>query len=614
MTISADMLHLTGDPTVADELELSTWNAALGAQHPSGRWWTYNTPINGMREASAHTIVFQSRYGTPELNCCSVNAPRSIGLLGDWAVTTDPAGVFVNFYGPSQLGLTLSDGTPLTITQETQYPAAGEIKLKLTLAKPTKFNLRLRIPAWSQTSALALNGKAAPTTPEAGTYASIERTWENGDELTLTLDTRLRTWTGHQGRRGTATLFTGPLLLAFDQHDNTQDTTNLPTFDLANLNLTAAPVADPADPFAPLVSFTAQAQGAAAPVTLRDFAGAGSHGTYYASWLPAVNTRPSPNWRLAPRRGQAVPAGPVLFEWSAVADAINFRLLVARDVAFKQIVADEVATDARRHVIEKGLESGATYYWKVIASNARGNAESVGTPWAFTLDPKQPNTVKAQLEKIRLATSGRGPQQILVSSEIIDGKFESAAQVDPKAQWQAAPDAQGRAGHAAEFAGKPEGALRFSLPAFPPTDYTFVCWFKPADLQRKELQHICSAWTRPYDDPLRLTIEKGQLSARIEAGSCYATGPAQLTAGAWQQAVVVKLGATLTLYLNGKKISTVTVPESLSTDATVLALGANPSPVYQEAFVGSIAAARLLAKPFTAEEATACYTAESTGK
>jgi DUF1680 family protein len=70
------VLKLTGDPHAADELELAMLNGGLGAQHPSGRWWTYNTPMDGAREASAHTIVFQARAGTPELNCCSVNGPR----------------------------------------------------------------------------------------------------------------------------------------------------------------------------------------------------------------------------------------------------------------------------------------------------------------------------------------------------------------------------------------------------------------------------------------------------------------------------------------------------------------------------------------------------------
>ena len=57
-----------GEPFTAADVAFTfndvVLNASLGAQHPSGRWWTYNTPMDGIREASAHTIVFQSRAGT----------------------------------------------------------------------------------------------------------------------------------------------------------------------------------------------------------------------------------------------------------------------------------------------------------------------------------------------------------------------------------------------------------------------------------------------------------------------------------------------------------------------------------------------------------------------
>ena len=65
IALTVDYLKLTGDPRAVDDVELATLNGGLGAQHVSGRWWTYNTPMDGVREASAHTIVFQARAGTP---------------------------------------------------------------------------------------------------------------------------------------------------------------------------------------------------------------------------------------------------------------------------------------------------------------------------------------------------------------------------------------------------------------------------------------------------------------------------------------------------------------------------------------------------------------------
>ena len=96
MALTVDALRLTGDPVAADELELSTFNGDARRPAPVGRWWTYNTPMDGVREASHHTIVFQARAGTPELNCCSVNGPRGLGMLSEWAVIQTDEGLAVS--------------------------------------------------------------------------------------------------------------------------------------------------------------------------------------------------------------------------------------------------------------------------------------------------------------------------------------------------------------------------------------------------------------------------------------------------------------------------------------------------------------------------------------
>jgi DUF1680 family protein len=100
IALSVEMLRLTGASIVADELELSTLNAVIGAHARSGRWVTYNTPMDGVRRASADEIVFQARAGSPELNCCSVNGARGFGMIGDWALLHDADGLILNWYGP----------------------------------------------------------------------------------------------------------------------------------------------------------------------------------------------------------------------------------------------------------------------------------------------------------------------------------------------------------------------------------------------------------------------------------------------------------------------------------------------------------------------------------
>jgi len=282
MALSVDMLQLTGDSQVADELELSTLNATLGAQSPSGRWWTYNTPMDGTRKASAHEIVFQAREGSPELNCCSVNGPRSLWMLSEWAVMQSADEPVLNYYGPSAFTVTLSSGQPLRLMQTTDYPLQGQIKIALGLAKPERFALRARIPAWSKETQAWLNGEALGGI-EPGSYLRLEREWHDGDTIRLELDMSIRTWIGEREAAGKVSLYRGPLLLAYDRRFNAMDPDDLPALDLAHPEATPVPWRGGwPEPWL-LVRLSAQdGRG----ITLCDFATAGAAGTPYRTWLP----------------------------------------------------------------------------------------------------------------------------------------------------------------------------------------------------------------------------------------------------------------------------------------------------------------------------------------
>ena len=123
LAMSVEMLRMTGSSVVADEIELATLNSGFGLHSRSGRWVTYNTPMDGVRNASAHDIVFQARAGSPELNCCSVNGPRALGMIGDWALMRERGGLVLNWYGPGSMtvrarrhfrGFEAGDGVPAT--------------------------------------------------------------------------------------------------------------------------------------------------------------------------------------------------------------------------------------------------------------------------------------------------------------------------------------------------------------------------------------------------------------------------------------------------------------------------------------------------------------------
>jgi DUF1680 family protein len=305
IAMSVEMLKLTGNPVVADEIELSTLNAVLGMHSPTGRWATYNTPMNGIRRASAHSIVFQAREGSSELNCCSVNSPRGFGMMSDWALMRDSGGLVLNSYGPSVMTARLADGLSVTLTQDTEYPLSGQIEIVVDPSKEATFSLKLRIPYWSEETSVSLNN-AAVSSVETGTYLILERAWQAGDRIQIDLDMSLHFWAGERECEGLTSVYRGPLLLAYDHRYNLDRATGSRTeardydewsaqinygLKVPELNaerMDGHPVVWE-DWLSPLLLLEFDAADGSS-MRLCDFASAGVSGTPYMSWLPIENS------------------------------------------------------------------------------------------------------------------------------------------------------------------------------------------------------------------------------------------------------------------------------------------------------------------------------------
>ncbi len=280
-------LEMTGDSHLADELELTTLNALLGAQAPSGRNVTYSTPDDGVRLASAIELSFQAVPGSPELNCCSVSAPIGFGMLSKWAVRSAGNAVTVNYYGAGTAAVHTPSGGKLLLTQETQYPRDGAVKLTLESDKEEEFTLRLRIPAWAKNSTVSVNG--SPVDCAAGTYCEITRAWKSGDEISLSVDMAVHFWAGEETRSDYAAIYYGPVLLAYDERFNdSRPAAELKAFSPRSLSLEV--IENTSVPSAPepiLLLRMTLADGSR--VVLCDFATAGQAGTNYISWLPVAD-------------------------------------------------------------------------------------------------------------------------------------------------------------------------------------------------------------------------------------------------------------------------------------------------------------------------------------
>ena len=202
------LLRLTGDPAYADELELSLYNALLGALMPDGRWWGYYDSLMGERVPS---WVMQADAG---LSCCVVSGCRAMMLTPFWAVMQAKDGPVVNLYFPGNVDVKTAAGGRTRLAMDTDYPRDGAVKITIQSAQPDAFTLALRIPAWSEATTLKINGDPQPVQP--GTYARFSRIWKDGDCVELSLDLRTRILDAPDGN-GHVAVKRGPVVFALDE-------------------------------------------------------------------------------------------------------------------------------------------------------------------------------------------------------------------------------------------------------------------------------------------------------------------------------------------------------------------------------------------------------------
>ena len=572
--VMLDALRLTADSTIADDLEAAMFNAVAGAQHPTGEWFTYDTPINGGRAPSHVQIAFQARPNTPFLNCCSVNGPRGLGIVSEWGVMRSADGLAINYYGPMHAEVTLNDGSRVVIEEKTDYPIGDTIRLNVsqTVAKP--FTLALRIPAWSTKTEVLLNGQ-----PQAGVkpgeYLKLTRAWQATDEITVRLDMSLRYESGDLEQVGNVSLYRGPILLCCEDRFKSPNAGKIDVKQLNGARLVPIDdvIAKACGAFRPWLVFDVPTDNGKT-MRLIDFANAGATGGSYRSWIPAKGIRPPRPVASQPLDGTAVAPSEIGFAWrnSVASDAatIRYTVVIADSPGFENPVlrySGQGGSALRVPATEIAkLHVGTDHYWKVIAENQFGQSESIGPYKHFRLDAAaQPAAILPRNDGLVIAAPLRG-----------DVKPDYGRLLESRG-WKAATGPGGRANDAVELDGK-KGMLKYQLPLPLGSEFTVSAWVSVKEMPKGRLGQVLSMWCRFMDDPLRIVVQDGKLFARIEAGQTgVETKGLPIALNQWRHIAVVRANNKLTLYINGKEQEVATLPQMSLSDAKSVALGGNPN-------------------------------------
>jgi uncharacterized protein len=224
------MNRLTGESKYVDILERSLYNGALDGLSLSGDRFFYENPL-----ASDGTHKRAEWFGTA---CCPSNIARLVSSVGGYIYGRASNGIYVNLFVASTTTIPLA-GTDVKVTMATNYPWDGDVTIALHPKSQAKFNVFVRIPGWAQNKpvpgslyrfldvsdaqwALRVNGKPASYTMNKG-YAVVERTWKEGDSITLALPMPVRrvvSIDSVKANRNRVAIQRGPLVYCIENVDN----------------------------------------------------------------------------------------------------------------------------------------------------------------------------------------------------------------------------------------------------------------------------------------------------------------------------------------------------------------------------------------------------------
>ena len=200
------------DSHYMDYYERALYNHILSTQDPVQGGFVYFTPMR-----SGHYRV----YSQPQTSfwCCVGSGMENHAKYGEMIYAHKGNQLYVNLFIPSTL-----NWDNVNIEQKTDFPNEEGTNIIVTPKKGKKnFELLVRVPGWAKQGELTLmvNDKPQNATVKDG-YVSIQRTWEKGDKVKLSLPMSLHVEVLPDNSSNYSLLY-GPIVLASQLGKQNQD-------------------------------------------------------------------------------------------------------------------------------------------------------------------------------------------------------------------------------------------------------------------------------------------------------------------------------------------------------------------------------------------------------
>lgn len=231
---------LTGQSKYIDILERTLYNGFLSGVSLDGKAFFYVNPLSSdgvYPFNSDHTLTRQEWFNC---SCCPTNVVRLLPALSGYIYVVQQDALYVNLYMSNQ-GTVQIENNDVEITQDTNYPWDGRIKISIHAKTPTHFSLKLRWPGWAagqpvpgdlyrylnaepQTlPTITLDGQAVEAVVSEGGYLTITRQWDGLHALEFEIPMPVQRVVSHanvEDLTGKVALERGPIVYTFEGIDH----------------------------------------------------------------------------------------------------------------------------------------------------------------------------------------------------------------------------------------------------------------------------------------------------------------------------------------------------------------------------------------------------------
>lgn len=227
------MLKLEMDGDYADVMERALYNGAIVGMSLDGKKYFYVNPLEvwpALCEKRHDHECATTRQGWFGCACCPPNLARLLSSLGEYIYSVDGDTVFTHLYIGNQSEIQIG-GQTVEISQETNYPWQGNVKIRVNPQQEAEFTVAVRIPGWCRNASVRVNGEKVDISGiNHKGYVRLTRVWGKESRIELDLDMEIQRIQANPRLRedaGKVAIQRGPLVYCLEEIDNSPNLQNI---------------------------------------------------------------------------------------------------------------------------------------------------------------------------------------------------------------------------------------------------------------------------------------------------------------------------------------------------------------------------------------------------